>query len=365
MAVRDCRRSDVREVADLWVRVFRRSTTPASERLVNYIDEMFFCTPWYDPAYPSYVFENSAKRIVGFIGVHARPMWFENERIMSGVGTQFCVDTTMVQPVGALHLLKAVFGGPCDLVFTDGSTDRSRRLWHSLGAQIAFTYSLDWVRVLQPLGHAVDRARRSGRFSTAAALVSPFAPVIDRLAARVGRSPFRVTPPTGDRVEGSTESLYDCLSRVEPRRTLRPIYDLTSLAWVLAKAKEAVRQGTLRTSIVRARAGDVLGWYVFYLKPGGTSTVVQLGCRPHGASHVLNHLFDEARQGGSTAVTGQVQPDLMLNLAQARASFTCKSRGVIIQSKRPEITAAIQRGDAFLSRLEGEWWLNFAQGDWT
>jgi len=364
MGVRDFRRSDVNDVADLWVRVFRHTKAPASERLVKYIDEMFFMTPWYDAAYPSYVFENSAGRIVGFLGVHARPMWFENERIMSGVGTQFCVDTSVANPMAAVHLLKAVFGGPCDLVFTDGSTDRSRRLWHMLGAQIAFTHSMDWVRLLRPLGYAVDRARRRGRLSTAAAGLSPIAPLVDALAARSDASPYRVTPPAGDRMEGSPESIYDCLHNVEPRRTLRPFYDLASLQWVLSKAKDAVAQGTLRTSIVRSRTGDVMGWYVFYLKPGGTSTVIQFGCRPHGAPHVLDHLFDEARQGGSTAVTGQVQPDLLLDLAQARVSFTCKSLGVIIQSKRPEITAAIQRGDAFLSRLEGEWWLNFSHGAW-
>jgi hypothetical protein len=365
MPIRDFRRSDVNEVADLWVRAFRRSKAPASERLVKYIEEMFFLTPWYDPAYPSYVFENSAKRIVGFLGVHARPMWFENERIMSGVGTQFCVDPDAAQPVAAVRLLKTVFAGPCDLVFADGSTDRSRRLWHMLGAQIAFTHSMDWIRPLRPLGHVVERARRSRRVLAAAALASPLAPLVDTIASRVNVSPFRLTPPAGDRVAGSTESLYDCIHHVEPRRALRPVYDLASLDWVLRKAREAVAQGTLRTSIVRARTGDVIGWYVFYLKPGGTSTVLQLGCRPHGAPHVLDHLFDEAREGGSTAVTGQVQPDLLLDLAEARASFVCRSLGVIIQSKRPEITAAIQRGDAFLSRLEGEWWLNFAHGAWA
>jgi GNAT acetyltransferase-like protein len=365
MPVREFRRSEVNAVADLWVRVFRQSRAPAPEPLVKYIDEMFFLNPWYDAAYPSYVFEDSRQRIVGFLGVHARPMLFCNERITSGVGTQFCVDPGTAQRQAARDLLKAVFTGPYDLVFSDGSTHRSPRLWQSVGAQIAFVQSLDWVRLLRPLGHAVNRLRRDGHLTAAAAVLSPLAPGVDNIAMRYGRSPYRLSAPGGSREEGSAEALYDCIVRVEQRRALRPYYDIESLRWVLNKAKDAVSQGTLRISVVRGRTGDVVGWYVFYMKPGGTSTVIQLGCRPHGAAHVFEHLFDEARRGGSTAVAGQAQPDLLLDISQARASLTCKSLGVVVQSRRPEIIAAIQRGDAFLSRLEGEWWMNFSQGAWA
>jgi hypothetical protein len=31
----------------------------------------------------------------------------------------------------------------------------------------------------------------------------------------------------------------------------------------------------------------------------------------------------------------------------------------LVHSRDPEIMAAIHRGEAFLSRLEGEWWLRF------
>jgi hypothetical protein len=31
----------------------------------------------------------------------------------------------------------------------------------------------------------------------------------------------------------------------------------------------------------------------------------------------------------------------------------------LVHSPRPELVAAIQRGEAFLSRLEGEWWMSF------
>jgi hypothetical protein len=35
-----------------------------------------------------------------------------------------------------------------------------------------------------------------------------------------------------------------------------------------------------------------------------------------------------------------------------------------VQSKKPEVLSAIHRGDAFLTRLEGEWWARFSDPDW-
>jgi hypothetical protein len=34
----------------------------------------------------------------------------------------------------------------------------------------------------------------------------------------------------------------------------------------------------------------------------------------------------------------------------------------LAHSRHPEIVAAIQQGDAMLTRLEGEWWLRFQGG---
>jgi len=41
--------------------------------------------------------------------------------------------------------------------------------------------------------------------------------------------------------------------------------------------------------------------------------------------------------------------------------FRCFSRGVLLHSENTDVRMAVHRGDAFLSRLEGEWWLQFDQ----
>jgi hypothetical protein len=38
---------------------------------------------------------------------------------------------------------------------------------------------------------------------------------------------------------------------------------------------------------------------------------------------------------------------------------------VLAQSRNPAILQAVQLGDAFLSRLEGEWWARFSDPDWN
>jgi len=46
-------------------------------------------------------------------------------------------------------------------------------------------------------------------------------------------------------------------------------------------------------------------------------------------------------------------------LAALGCGFGRDGPWVLIHSRRPEILPAVERGDAFLSRLDGEWWLSF------
>jgi hypothetical protein len=75
---------------------------------------------------------------------------------------------------------------------------------------------------------------------------------------------------------------------------------------------------------------------------------------------VLDHLFHDARARGATAISGQVQPELLDAFAACHCIIRCHGLRVLIQSRRPELLAAIHRGDASLSRLDGEWGLRFS-----
>ena len=64
--------------------------------------------------------------------------------------------------------------------------------------------------------------------------------------------------------------------------------------------------------------------------------------------------------GVQVAVVGQADPRWLREITDAHATFACRSFGVLIHTKNQEISAALQRGDSALSRLDGEWWLRFA-----
>lgn len=110
---------------------------------------------------------------------------------------------------------------------------------------------------------------------------------------------------------------------------------------------------------MRQSDGAVAGWFLHYVEPGSTSEVLQLAGRPAGRALVLAHLLEDARRRGAIAVAGRLEPTWLPELAAQGCALRDDGPWVLYHSSRPEVAAAIERGDAFLSRLDGEWWLSF------
>jgi hypothetical protein len=89
------------------------------------------------------------------------------------------------------------------------------------------------------------------------------------------------------------------------------------------------------------------------------SQVLQLAARPGAQGLVLSHLKRDAWDHGATAVTGRLDPSLLPALEAERACFRHGQPWTLSYSRRPEVLRAIERGKAFVSRLDGEWWLSF------
>jgi hypothetical protein len=152
--------------------------------------------------------------------------------------------------------------------------------------------------------------------------------------------------------------LLDCVRKSCIHRALHPEYDLSSFRWLLSKAAEQQKHGNLNSAVVKSAAGEILGWYVYYVRHGGIAQVLQLGGEPRHIDRVLDRLFYRAHEKGAVAVSGQLEPAFVHALASAHCNFAWSS-GVLIQSRNQHLLNAIHRGDAFLSRLEGEWWMRF------
>jgi len=113
-----------------------------------------------------------------------------------------------------------------------------------------------------------------------------------------------------------------------------------------------------RKVVVRDDHLKILGWYIYYVKPGAVSQVVQIGGERKFTGDVLDHLFYDAWRHGAIAVHGVVRSDLIPDFWEKNCFFTCRGGWTLAHSRRPELLELLDRGDAFLSRLDGEWCLD-------
>ena len=186
--------------------------------------------------------------------------------------------------------------------------------------------------------------------------VTPVCAAADALAPLILGAPALLARPRLTGEDLGTDDLLECLSRVAAERSLRPAYDRESLNWLLDLLARKRDRGLFQRVAVRDAAGDVLGWYLFYLNRGGISEVVQIGARKPFVGEVLDHLFHHAWRGGAVAVSGQMDPAAFQALAARGAFFHHDGASwFLVHSRDPGVLAAIHRADAFLTRLEGEW----------
>jgi hypothetical protein len=151
----------------------------------------------------------------------------------------------------------------------------------------------------------------------------------------------------------------DALPDVLDHVSLRPEYDELGLRWLLGEVAQKSDLGPLEAATVCRPEGDVVGWYLFLANTGGTGQVVQMAARAGEGGVVLDQLFSHARQLGLVALAGRLEPTFTEELHARRCAFTREGPRVLAHARRPEILNAIERGDAFFSRLDGEWWLSF------
>jgi len=76
---------------------------------------------------------------------------------------------------------------------------------------------------------------------------------------------------------------------------------------------------------------------------------------PGSEGAVIDALIGHAADNGATAVTGRTKPYLMEAMLGRRIGFT-NSVSSMINTRDPDILAAISRGDVMLNGLVGEQW---------
>jgi hypothetical protein len=350
--VRAFRHADIPAVIELRRRCFKFEAPPPASRLERDLVALFFDNPWRDPELPALVYEGAQGRVIGFLGVVPRPMSLGGAPIRVAATRRLMVEPEH-RGAAALRLLQAFLKGPQDLSLADSATDSSRTLWTRLGGTTAVLYSIDWFRPIAParaaLGYlsymthsrALDLVARSAGRAVDAALV------------HLPKSPFRRKPTRFTGEEISEAQLLACLAESSDAYTLCPAYTPSSLAYLL-KMLEG-RFGRLRKIAVRAGAAPI-GWYVYGLNRQGIAQVVRLAAAPGRLPHVVQHLAADAFRHGGAALLGRLEPRLLGELGDPLCIMR-QAPWCLVHSRSAAVLEAIARGDAVLSRMEGEWWM--------
>ena len=356
--------TDIDKVAELHRRVFRRGESLSAELVASYrryFSDVVLNNPWADPKMPSLVYELLDNEIAGFIGVVPKPMLMGGEPIAAAVSSQFIVDPERrATTLAGIQLMRAFLDGPQDLSIADEANDSSRKLWEGLGGSTSLLYSVHWTRPLRPARLALSSLSKRKKLALLATLARPVAAFSDVIAARLPGSPFRLGPCEMSGEEASDDTLVACIHEHAAKLAVRPDYDASSFSWLLERCARRGHLGRLHRVLLRDPKGHVVGWYVYFAKRGGIGQVLHMAAKRGFAGAVMNHLSVEARRQSVVALTGRLEPDFLRALSSAYCMLQRGRYWMLIHSRKQDILAALHRGDAHLSRIEGEFCLRFS-----
>lgn len=360
MRIRTLEERDIPGAAALFARAAPANGWPTAVDRERYFREILFNNPWRELDLPSWVAEADG-RVVGFYALLPRRMVFRGRMLRVAVGCQIVVDPEPRFALAALQLLQACLRGPQDLTLADGADERSRRMWLGVGGVAPVFYNLQWLRLLRPARFALALLEQHGACPSGVVLAArPVAAVVDGLAARLGWNRCYREP------DGLTERDLDASTMLAhlpefAASALQPWYDAGSFEWVLREAQRKRGLGRWRARVV-CDHGRTVGWYAYYLRHGSISEVVQIAARPGAYDTVLRHLFADAWRQRVAALRGRLDPRHIEELSARHCWLRREGACVLVHSRQSDILDAIRRGDAFISRLDGEWCLRFHDG---
>ncbi len=355
--VRPLEERDIPRVAELHEAAFRKTAQTSSLSRRTRLSQLLLQHPWRAESLPSWVFQESGGNVVGCLGVIPRPMWFNGRKILAAVSHSFVVEPGSRSTLAAMELAKRFFAGPQDLSLAEGG-DASRRIWMAVGGSVSLLYGLCWTRPLQPSRYALSFLRNRGLSPALGWMLRPLCRLVDALAPLTAKS-FRLRESAVAPAELDARALSESVSEFTRDRSLRPRYDEDACEWLLNTLAQEREHGTLQKTQIRNAQRETIGWCLYYANPGGINTVIQVGAKPGCVEQVLDHIFHCAKQQGAVAVSGQVDPAFFSVLARKDCLFHHDGGSwMLVHSRHSELMQAIHRGDAFLTRLEGEWWIS-------
>ena len=353
-SLRPLETDDLEQVADLFLRVVRPGSGESVADTAAYFQRTTLEHPWADPEIPSLVFVDDRGSITGFVGSYVTRMRFDGVPIRAASpGNLVAAPGGRGFPPGAL-LLREHLRGPQDFTFVDTLGDASRRMWKGLRGDASFVGALSWIRLFRPAAVANERFVEPRAPGAAARFGPTVARALDAVAGRVGSSRLGSDPPSTSVETLGAQVVLSELPRLTASVRLHPDYDRPYLDWLFPELATPRLRGTLVRRLVR-RDDGVLGWYVYFLKPGGISRVLQIIGNEVDIGAVIDHLFHDARTGGAAALEGRLEARLIEPLA-TRGCILRYAGAAGVHSQSEEIREALFSSRSIFTRMESEYW---------
>ena len=352
--IRPFQREDIPGVLELFRTAFLTNGNHAAAGLDSYFDRAIFQNPWYDEELPSYVHAKGDGSIDGFVGVQPRRLSLRGRRLRVAVATKL-MTSRAAGPLVAARLLGRVFAGPQELLLSDISNAAGRRIWEGLGGVTVLLYSLLWQRPLRPARHALSWLRGRGVPGVITRALHPLGSVADSVLTRWSAASVG-SALAGYSVEGlPLDVMATRLPDLLGNRVLQPEYEEPWLRWILELAQRNEPHRVLRRRLVRDGRQEPAGWFLYFLESQGQADVVQLVARKNATGAVFQALLADASNAGAAMVSGRLEPGMVTEMSARHCFFREAGLWTLVHTKQAEILDAILAGNAFLSRLEGEW----------
>ncbi|GGE29784.1 hypothetical protein GCM10007276_03760 [Agaricicola taiwanensis] len=342
--------ADASDVAGLFRRVFMRERHVNIDALARCFQDIFLTTTYGSLANGSLVFAE-AGRITGFVGVVPTLFHVGEQSVRVAMVGSLMVEDPRSNPLTGARLVRAVATGGYDIVLSETANAVSRRMWDTIGSRSVPGYSLDYIKILHPARFALDVARR--RYAIAH-VARPFAHAIDLLAAPLRQASVTLDAAYGEADIGADETA-DLILRLTAGRTMRPAFDGAALARRIEHGSVKRGYGDYVARAVTHR-GVPVGLYIYHVYAGRFAYVRQLLAEPKHMMETATRLIEDARARGAVAVKGRAEPANMTALGLHQCFFSQRA-STIVHTTRPDLLSPLLSGDAFVTGVAGETWM--------
>lgn len=360
--VRPLSATDIEAVAALYCRVLRRSKAAPTPALVSYFRTFYLDGPFRDADIPALVHVNDEGRVSGFVGVHSVPYIVGGQHLRAAFCGALMSEDQGADPLAGARLMKAFINGPQDISISETANVISETIWSRLRGRTIPGYSFEWFRIFRPIGFINAFAGEKAPFFKA---LAPVARLLDGRGSESSNL-LRFAPlptPAGLILEDAgPESFAAAIRKLSADKRARPGWENGYLDHVLANAVIKPVFGQAHMGLVKTRSGEVLGAFLYHLKPQGIGRVLQVMAMPGRLGPVLDLMFAHALENGAAGLRGRSSPDL-IEAATGRSLIMATISSTVIHAKDAALIEPFLSGDCMLTGLAGERWNRFFGGD--